>query len=91
MVMYQIQWSTEDQSIDCMPNWYTILKRCTHAIKPSVPLLLADGTLRCGMYPAGKVAMSQYLATPGFPQCDHTIGKLSAEAGSLCSEVKQTS
>jgi hypothetical protein len=39
------------------------------------------------MYPAGKVAISQYLATPGFPQSDHTIGKLSADAGSLCSEA----
>ena len=39
------------------------------------------------MYPAGKVAISQHLATPGFPQCDHTVGKLSADAGSLCSEV----
>jgi hypothetical protein len=56
-------------------------------MKPSNPLLLADGTLRCGIYPAGKVAISQHLATPGFPQCDHTVGKLSAEAESLCSEV----
>ena len=47
-------------------------------------LLLADVTLRC---PAGKVDISQHLATPGFPQVDHTVGKLSADAGSLCSEV----
>ena len=46
--------------------------------------MLVVGTLRCGMYPAGKVAISQH---PGFPQCDHTVGKLSADAGSLCSEV----
>ena len=26
-------------------------------MKPSDPLLLANGTLRCGMYPAGKVAI----------------------------------
>ena len=32
-------------------------------MKPSDPLLLADVTLRCGMYPAGKVAISWYLAT----------------------------
>ena len=56
-------------------------------MKPSDPLLLADGTLLCRMYPAGKVAISQHLATPGFPQCNHTVGKLSADAGSLCSEV----
>ena len=56
-------------------------------MKPSDPLLLADGNLRCGMYPAGKVAISQHLAIPGFPQSDHTVSKLSADAGSLCSEV----
>ena len=36
----------------------TILQHCTHTIKPSDPLLLANGTLRCRMYPAGKVAIS---------------------------------
>jgi hypothetical protein len=56
-------------------------------MKPSDPVLLADGTLLCGMYPAEKVVISQQLATPGFPQCDHTVGKLSADDGSLCSEV----
>ena len=56
-------------------------------MKPSDPLLLADGNLRCGMYPAGKVAISQHLAIPGVPQSDHTVGKLSADAGSLCCEV----
>ena len=56
-------------------------------MKPSDPLLLADGTWRCGMYPAGKVAISQHLATPGFPQSDHTVGKPSADAGSMCSEA----
>ena len=45
-------------------------------MKPSDPLLLADGTLCYRMYPAGKVAISRYTATPGFPQCDHTVGKL---------------
>jgi hypothetical protein len=52
-------------------------------MKPSDPLLLADGNLHC----AGKVAISQHLAIPGFPQSDHTVGKLSADAGLLCSEV----
>ena len=41
--------------------------------------------------PTGKVAISRSLSTPGFPQYDQTVGKLSADAGSLCSEVKQTS
>ena len=41
----------------------------SHTMKPSDPLLLANVTLRCGMYPAGKVAISWHLATPGFPQC----------------------
>ena len=45
----------------------TILQNCPHTMKPSDPLLLADGALCCGMYPAGKVAISRHLATPGFP------------------------
>ena len=28
--------------------------KTSHTMKPSDPLLLADVTLRCGMYPAGK-------------------------------------
>jgi hypothetical protein len=32
-------------------------------MKPSDPLLLADDTLRCAMYLAGKVAISRHLAT----------------------------
>ena len=56
-------------------------------MKPSDPLLLANGNLGCGMYPAGKVAISQYLAIPRFPQSDHTVGKPIADAGSLCSEA----
>ena len=59
----------------------------SHTMKPSDPLLLADVALRCGMYPAGKVDISQHLATPGFPQSDHTVGEPSADAGSLCSEA----
>jgi hypothetical protein len=51
-------------------------------MKPNDPLLLADGNLHCR-----KVAISQHLAIPGFPQSDHTVGKLSVDAGSLCSEV----
>ena len=53
----------------------------SHTMKSSDPLLLADGNLHCGMYPAGKVAISRHLVTPGFPWCDHTVGKLSADAG----------
>ena len=59
-------------------------------MKSSDPLSLTDGTLPCGMYPAGKVAISQHLANPGIPQCDHNVGKLSEDAVSLCSEVWQT-
>ena len=42
----------------------TILQHCTHTVKLSDPLQLADGTLRsagymrCRMYPAAKVAIS---------------------------------
>jgi hypothetical protein len=59
----------------------------SNTMKPSEPLLLADVNLHCGMYPAGKVDISQHLAIPGFPQSDHTVGKPSADAGSLCSEA----
>ena len=65
----------------------TILQHCTHTMKPSDPLLLANVALRCGMYPAGKVDISGHLAIPGFPQSDHTVSKLSTDPGSLCSEV----
>ena len=53
----------------------------THTMKPSNALLLADVTFCCRMYPADKVDISQHLAIPGFPQSDHTVGKLSADAG----------
>ena len=56
-------------------------------MKPSDPLLLADVTLRCEMYPAGKVDISWHLAIPGFPQGDHNVSKPSVDAGSLCSEA----
>ena len=56
----QMVWLYWLQDRDNMPNWYTILQHCTHTMKPRDPLLLADGTLRCGMYPAGKVVISQH-------------------------------
>ena len=67
-----------------MSNWYTInhpITLHTHTMKPSDPLLLTYCNLRFGMYPAGKVAISQHLAIPRFPQNDQTVGKLSADAG----------
>ena len=39
-------------------------------MKSSDPLLLTDDNLYCGMYPAGKVDISQHLAIPRFPQSD---------------------
>ena len=66
------------------PSYYTTL-HYTHTHNKI--LLLADGALFCGMYPTGKVAISQQLVTPGFPKCDHTVSKLSADTGLLCSEV----
>ena len=66
---------------------YQLSYNTAHTQWNSDPLLLTDGTLRCGMYPAGKVTISQHLATPKFPQYDHTVGKLSVDAGLLCSEV----
>ena len=46
----------------------------SHTMKPSDPLLLANVILHCGMYPAGKVDISQHLAIPRFPQSDYTVG-----------------
>jgi hypothetical protein len=66
---------------------YQLSYNTSHTMKPSDPLLLTDDALRCGMYPAGKVGISQHLATPGFPQSDHTVGEPSADTGSLCSEA----
>ena len=40
-----------------------------------------------GMYRVGKVDISQHLAIPGFSPSDHTLGKPSLDAGSLCSEA----
>ena len=48
-------------------------------MKPSDPLLLADVTLSCRIYPAGKVDISQHLAIPRFPQSDDTVSKQSAD------------
>jgi len=54
----------------------TILQHFTHTMKPSDPLLLADVTLHCGVYPTGKVDISRHLAIPG------SVGKPSADASS---------
>ena len=70
---------------DCNKIWKIIIWPVSHTIKPSDPLVLAHDILCCGMYPAGKAAIFQHLATP--VQCDYTVSKLSADAGLLCSEV----
>ena len=54
-------------------------------MKPSDPLLLADVSLHCGMYPAGKVDISQHLAILKFLQSDHTVIKPNGDAGLLAS------
>ena len=56
-------------------------------MKPSDPLLLVDVALHWGMYPAGKVDISQHLAILGFAQSNHSVSKPSADAGLLCSEA----
>ena len=56
-------------------------------MRPSDPLLLSNVTLHCGLYPAGKVDISQHLAMPRFLQSDHIVGKPIADAGLLCSEA----
>ena len=65
----------------------TILQHFTHTMKPSDPQLLANGNLRCGKYPTSKVAISQHLAIPRFPQSDHTVSEPTAAASLLCSEA----
>ena len=45
----------------------------SHTMKHSDPLLaVAYVALHCRMYLAGKVDLTQHLATPEFPQSDHT-------------------
>ena len=56
----------------------------SHTIKPSDPILLANVSLHCGMYPAGKVNISRHQAILRFPQSDHNVGNPSSGAGSLC-------
>ena len=45
----------QDRDSSHLGTLSTILQHFTHTMKPSDPLLLADVTLRCGMYHAGKV------------------------------------
>ena len=75
-------------SQDGLTNWLEIVTilghyqpsyNTSHTMKPSDPLLLADVTLCCVIYPAGNVDISQYLAILGSPQSNHTVGKPSAE------------
>ena len=61
----------------------TILQHFTHTMKPSDPLLLADVTLSCEMYPAGKVDISQHLAILGFSQNDPTSSHPQTSASHL--------
>jgi hypothetical protein len=42
----------QDRDSSHLGTLSTILQHFTHTMKPSDPLLLADVTLRCGMYPA---------------------------------------
>ena len=62
----QMVWLYWLQDRDSMPDWYAI-NHFTHTMKPSDPLLLVDGTLHCGMYPTGRVAISRHIATQGSP------------------------
>ena len=73
--------------IVCLIGTLSTFQHFTQNLKPSEPLLLTNGTLRCVMYPKGKVAISRHLSTPGFHKYDHIVGKLSGNAGFLCSEV----
>ena len=56
-----------------------------------IPLLLAKSGLSCWIYPTDQLLFPQHLAIHGFPQSDHTVSKLSVNAGSLLNTVKQAS
>ena len=43
---------------DCVYLHYQPSYNTSHTMKPSDPMLLADVTLRSGMYPAGKIDIS---------------------------------
>ena len=86
----QMVWLYWLQGRDSMPNRYslnhlTILHTHNETQWPTAACRWQF--VCCGMYPSGKVAISQHLAIPRLPQCDHTVGKLSLDAGSLSSEV----
>jgi hypothetical protein len=72
----------------------TILQHFTLTMKvhskTQWPTAARNITLHCRMYPTCKVVISQYLAIPGLPQSGHTVGKSSADAGSLYCEAWQT-
>ena len=56
------------QDRDSTHNWFAILQHFKLTMKPSDPLLLTDGSLRCRMYPADKNDISWQLAVPGLPR-----------------------
>jgi hypothetical protein len=64
----QMVWLYWLQDRDRMPNWYTTNHPTTlHTHTQWNPVTTAARRWHFGMYPAGKVAISQHLATPGFP------------------------
>ena len=58
-----------------------------------IPLLLVKSALHCWMYPTAQITLSLTPSHPWLPpvQSDHTVSKLSADAGSLWNTVKQAS
>ena len=74
---------------DSMPNWCTIKRSTMLHTHDEIQWPTAASWWHFALRDVSRrqSAIFQQLATPGFPQCDHTVDKLSDDAGSLCSEV----
>ena len=73
------------QDRDSMPNWYNINHPTTLHIHNETQWPNAAHGWHFALQ---DVSHRQNLATPGFPQCDHAVFKLSVDTGSLCNECK---
>ena len=60
----------------------TMAHYCTHLFRQQTMTLCAAGCI-----PQVKLLSLNTLLPPGFRWCDHSVGKFSVDAGSLCTEV----
>ena len=64
---------------------------CTVLTHQGITWLLAKSAFSCWMYPTAQIILSLTPRHPWVPQSDHTVNKLSGDAGSLWNSVKQSS